>query len=291
LKVKADMNIVQSVNDIKELFSDATVYDLVVSSAGLLVLTVWSSRTFFGTRALNEAPSRRNDMPIYVALIPFLMWFATIYTMALAQKIVFPDLPGWQNAFAENLIMCLGGVPAIAIIVFIAKMHFARGLKGLGLNPRTIGRDLVAAFLNLLAVMPIVLLMVILTTLFGKLIAGPDFEMPKHEELKEIMTYSEVPLRVLIIISTIVIVPFTEEIIFRGMFQTLFRSYIARPWLAIILASFIFIVFHENYQHWPALFALSMCLGYSYEKSGSLFRAFFIHAMFNALSVFAALGQ
>jgi membrane protease YdiL (CAAX protease family) len=290
-RVRAGMNEGQTAIDISELFSDATYVDLVVCSAGLFVLIFWLARTSFGTKSLSDAPNRRNDMPIYIALMPVLMWIMTIIIMAQAKKIIFPDLPGWKNAFAENLIICLGGIPALAMIVFIAKVHFARGLKGLGLNPRTIGRDLVAAFLNLLTIMPIVLGLIIATTIAGKLIVGPQFEMPKHEELNEIINYSEIPLRVLIVISTILIVPFTEEMIFRGMLQTLFRSYLARPWPAIILASIIFIIFHENPQHWPALFALSMCLGYSYEKSGSLFRSILIHAMFNALSVISSLFQ
>jgi hypothetical protein len=80
-------------------------------------------------------------------------------------------------------------------------------------------------------------------------------------------------------------------VLFRGLFQTLLRSYIIRPWPAIIFASLIFIIFHANPEHWPALFMLSLCLGYAYEKSGSLFRSIFIHSVFNAMSVFAALGQ
>ena len=115
--------------------------------------------------------------------------------------------------------------------------------------------------------------------------------MPRHEELKEIMAYPQWQVRALIIFTTILVVPLAEEIFFRGMFQTVLRSYIIRPWPAIIFASLVFVMFHENPEHWPALFALSVCLGYSYEKSGSLFRPIFIHSMFNALSVFAALCQ
>lgn len=75
------------------------------------------------------------------------------------------------------------------------------------------------------------------------------------------------------------------------MLQTLVRSYIGRPWRAIIITSMVFAVFHENPQHWPALFTFGLVLGYSYEKSGSLFSSIFLHSIFNALSVFSALGQ
>ena len=36
-------------------------------------------------------------------------------------------------------------------------------------------------------------------------------------------------------------------------------------------------------------FSLSIGIGYSYEKSGSLFRPIFIHALFNATSIIATL--
>jgi membrane protease YdiL (CAAX protease family) len=98
-------------------------------------------------------------------------------------------------------------------------------------------------------------------------------------------------VRALIVFTAVVVVPFVEELIFRGMIQTMLRSYITRPWPAIFLASLIFIIFHANPEHWFALFALSICLGYTYEKSGSLFRPIFVHALFNAMSVFAALNQ
>jgi membrane protease YdiL (CAAX protease family) len=53
----------------------------------------------------------------------------------------------------------------------------------------------------------------------------------------------------------------------------------------------MFAVMHADAGHWPALLALSMSMGYSYEKSGSLFRPIFIHSLFNAASIIAVLNQ
>jgi hypothetical protein len=139
--------------------------------------------------------------------------------------------------------------------------------------------------------MPVVLGAIVLTTIIGKLIFGDKFQMPQHEELKQIIAYSQWQVRALIVFTAIVVVPFVEELIFRGMIQTALRSYIVRPWPAIFVTSLVFVVFHANPEHWLALFALSLCLGYTYEKSGSLFRAIFVHALFNAMSVLAALSQ
>ncbi len=276
---------------IKEFLSQVSVVDIVICVGGSFVLAVWLLRTRLGARSLDNCPQRRNDIQPYLALIPLFLWIFTTWLLDLLKGKMAPGLSGWRNAFAENLIMCLGAAPMVVTALVLARNHFARRLKGFGLNPKTIFRDLGAALLNLLAIMPVVLAVIILVTLVGELFVGPEYQMPRHQELKEIIEYPQLQVRILIIINAIIIVPLAEETLFRGMFQTLLRSYLSRPWPAIILASLVFIIFHANAEHWPALFALSLCLGYAYEKSGSLFRSMFIHSMFNALSVFAALGQ
>jgi membrane protease YdiL (CAAX protease family) len=276
---------------IKEFAGQVNIIDLVVCAAGLLVLAAWLLKTSFGAKALVNSPARRNDMSPYLAFIPFFFWFLTVWLLAFIKDKAIPEMQGWQDAFAGNLILCLAAAPAIATTLVIAKRHFARGIKGLGLNPRTILNDFAAAFLSILAITPIIVVVLVLTILAGKLIAGPEFVMPRHRELNEIMAYPQWQVRAIIIITAICVVPFTEEMLFRGMFQTLLRSYTGRPWSAVIIASMVFAVFHENPQHWPAMFAFSLVLGYSYEKSGSLFRCIFLHSIFNALSVFSTLGQ
>jgi membrane protease YdiL (CAAX protease family) len=292
--IKRDRRIVdiaRITSILEELGGQTTIADLVVCLGGTLVLSVWALKTSLGTKALDNAPARENNMPPLWALTPFFLWFGTVSVLSFAKEKLLAGLPDWQDALADNLILCIGVIPAIVTSVMIAKIAFVRGLRGLGLNPKTIPRDFVAAILNLLAIMPVVLGAIILTTIIGKLILGDRFQMPQHEELKQIISYSQWQVRALIVLTAVVVVPFVEELIFRGMIQTLLRSYIVRPWPAIFVASLVFVVFHADAPHWPALFVLSLCLGYTYEKSGSLFRAIFVHAMFNAMSVLAALNQ
>ncbi|MGB7583037.1 MAG: CPBP family intramembrane glutamic endopeptidase [Sedimentisphaerales bacterium] len=287
----AIVDIAKITSILEELGGQATIADLVVCVGGILVLLVWAIRTSLGTKALDNAPARENIMPPLWALIPFFLWFGMVSVLYFIKEKLLAGLPDWQDAIADNLSLCLGVIPAIVTSIMIARLTFARGLKGLGLNPKTIPRDFVAALLNLLAVMPVVLGAIILTTIIGKLLLGDKFQMPQHEELKQIIAYSQWQVRALIVFTAIVVVPFVEELIFRGMIQTALRSYIVRPWPAIFVTSLVFIIFHANPEHWLALFALSLCLGYTYEKSGSLFRSIFVHALFNAMSVLAALNQ
>jgi membrane protease YdiL (CAAX protease family) len=51
----------------------------------------------------------------------------------------------------------------------------------------------------------------------------------------------------------------------------------------------MFAAVHSNVEHWPALFVLGVGMGYAYEKSGSLWRPIFIHALFNGVTILSNL--
>ncbi len=285
------MNILELIKDISKAVDTANIFSMLFCICGIFTLAGWLLKTSLGRNSLVNAPQRRNDMPAYFVVIPLLTWFATAWTLDLIKQMVLADLADWKAAFVDNLILCVSPLPAIAITLIKARESFARGLKGFGLDARTIGRDLPAALLNLLATMPVVFTVIILTTYIGKLFTGGEFQMPRHDELKQIATYSQWQLHALIVFTTVIAVPAIEELFFRGLLQTVLRSVMGRPWPAIFLTSLVFMVFHANPEHWPALFATSICFGYSYEKSGSLFRPFFVHSLFNAMSVFGTLSQ
>ncbi len=286
---------------LKQFGSEITITDGIILLPGLTLFGIWLLKTSFGRKALADSVPRRNNMPAYLPFIPLFIWFGIVSLAITITAKLLPDLPDWQGALLDNAFLSIGAIAAMAVIIFLAKAHFARRLKGFGLNAKTIHKDFFAAFLNLLSVWPIVMLMIILTTFLGKLIWGQEFKMQQHEELELITAYSELPVRVLIIITAVAVVPAFEEMLFRGLFQTMIRSLLdsrfsmldARKgaWLSIIISSGLFAAAHYEPTHWPALFALSVCMGYAYEKSGSLFRPIFIHSFFNATAVIAALYQ
>jgi len=263
----------------------------LITLTGIALFAAWLLKTSLGRKALVATPDRRNRMAPYTPFIPFFIWLIGISMMQSVVDLIAGSFEGWQSDFLNNLVFCTGAVVTIVVMLILAQVDFAEGLKGLGLRLRTIPKDAALAFVNLLAVWPVVLAMIVATTSFGKMLQGQDFEMPQHEELQLISESTAIPLRVLIVFLAVVVAPLLEEMLFRGLFQTMIRSYLEQPWVAIIITSAIFASVHQNVTHWPALFMLAMGLGYAYEKSGSLFRPIFMHALFNGVAIAATLSE
>jgi len=250
----------------------------------------------------------------FLCLIPLFIWFGPIPLAMLITEGLAGDLQDWQRVFLSNSLYCIGAIVVIAVIVFLVRAGFARRLKGFGLNIRTIGKDFFAAFVNLLSVWPLMMAAMTLTIFSGKLIYGPEYQIPQHQQLEGIKAYPQLQLRILIFVVAVVVAPVLEEMLFRGLFQTVIRSFLEsrnsiphqndvslgshrfgagrnRAWLSILISSGLFSMVHGNVPHWPALFVLGVCLGYAYEKSGSLFRPIFIHAFFNAVTMIFVLFE
>jgi membrane protease YdiL (CAAX protease family) len=280
------------VDTITELTGHLTEEDIIFLSLGAALFAWWAMKAIRRRDPLADVSPRRNDLPPYTPLIPFFIWLCSPVAAFALNDTVLADIQDWQKAAVINLCVLIAGLVGIAVMVAIARRHFARGLKGLGLKAGAIPKDIVWAFINLVSIAPVFSAAFVLTLIVARVLVGAGWEMPKHEELEMITEYSELPLRVLLIVTAVGVAPVFEELLFRGFVQTMILSYLRKPWLSIVVASAIFAAAHANPTHWPALFVLSMCMGYSYEKSGSLFRPIFVHALFNGTSVLATLyGQ
>ena len=303
--------------NIKEYIGDVSVGDLILCLTGSLLLGCWLLRTSLGTRALDNSAARRNNMPLF---LPFLLLFVSYFSVALGGLIatwLVGDLQGSQGVVLDNLVICITGLASIVIIIVTVRPFFVRRLKGFGLNFRTIYKDLPAAFLNLLTIWPLITLALVATIYLGQLFYGRDYKMPVHQGLETITENPQLPPRIMVTIAAVLVIPVLEELLFRGLFQTMIRSLIfnrrarsdrsetiissANPavsavnssagWPAIAISSALFIMMHADVPHWPALYVLGVGMGYAYEKSGSLFRPIFIHVLFNAISVISVWVQ
>ncbi len=278
-------------NGLEEQVAPITAAELIPVAVGVALFGWWLLTTSLGRKALAGAKPRRNRMTPWMPFLVFLVWLVGITLLQGIAIALVGDLQSWQGLFAGNLAAVAGAGLIVGLALLVAKLTFARGVKGFGLQLRTIPKDLAYAFLNLLGVWPLVMAAMSLTILVLRLLVGQDFEVPQHEALEIITQSPALPLQILIVIQAVVVAPLVEEVLFRGLFQTMIRSYVGRPWPAIAMASILFAAVHFNASHWPALFVLALGLGYSYEKSNSLLRPIFMHALFNGITIAAALAE
>ena len=252
-----------------------------------MLLAAWLLRTSLGRTALAGAPVRRINMSPFMLLAALLLWQGPPAIVVGLAAPILAGLPDWIGWLVRNLVMSVGAFVAATGFCVLAWHTFARRLLGLGLGIRHLGRDFVQALVILFCIMPVILVAIVTMQYLGEYFNGPDYKVGQHQELEVLTAHPQMSLKISVAIVAVLAAPLVEELLFRGLLQTLIRSYIGRPWVSVILTSILFSIVHENYAHWPALFVLSLAIGYAYEKSGSLWQALFMHALFNGMSVVA----
>jgi membrane protease YdiL (CAAX protease family) len=267
---------------------DRMIY-YAVTSTGAALLAIWLLRTSLGRKALEGSKPRRQRMPLIMPPIALLVWILGAQVVSDAMGWITGPLHGEQASIRDSLAYIIGSLPFIAFILLLGHFFFARGIKGLGLRLRTIPKALGQAFLCLLAVLPLVMAVLAVVEFIGRLTQGQTYQIPQHEKLKELTGLPGPLVRTLLAVTAVVVAPIQEEMLFRGLFQTFLRSYLSSAWLAIAISAAMFATVHLDQSHWPALFVLAMAMGYSYEKSGSLWQPVFIHALFNGTAILSAL--
>jgi membrane protease YdiL (CAAX protease family) len=77
--------------------------------------------------------------------------------------------------------------------------------------------------------------------------------------------------------------PICEEILFRGTIQRAYHNE-KKPLTAILIVSFMFVVFHLRFQGFLALIPIALLLGYTYWRTQSLAAAMLVHVANNTLA-------
>jgi membrane protease YdiL (CAAX protease family) len=259
---------------------------ILVCLAGVGLLIAWQAGAPL-LSSLNRCPVRRNRLPLFFPFLQLFVWVAATALLGEIIKKALASRPGSVVEFAQTLVLVALEVMMTAFFVLTARFAFVRGLNGFGLRFRAVGKDMFWAAVNLMAVSPVILLLLWLTVQAGRLFFGPEFELQKHQTLVELQN-AATAVKIFLVFSTLFVVPVFEELLFRGLLQSTLTAYLARPWASIALTSVVFAAMHPM-AHFFGIFALSCCLGYAYEKSGSLLRPIFIHILFNSTSVLAVL--
>ena len=117
----------------------------------------------------------------------------------------------------------------------------------------------------------------------------PDFMIQSYEDTGEILNNASIGIQVL---STVVIAPIVEELIFRGLVFSKIRR-ISNVKIAAVLSALLFGIYHGNWIQAPYAFLMGLAAAYVYEKYKNILAPILLHAsanLFSALILYYAIG-
>jgi len=257
----------------------------------LVALFVWTLICIiqpekFTLRSVPERTNRLNPLQLIIVFITFIgVQHAAIQGLARYAGVTV-DHENPVPAQIELLAVIAGQVVLIIVSLLVADLTFEQKLgQGLGLALDRKLRMIARGVAGFLIVVPLVWVGMIA----GQLIV-PLSKQHEHDMLQFLRVASPVWIA-LTAFSAAILAPIAEEIFFRGLLQSMLRRYFGRPWVAIVVTSFLFAGVHApNYQDLPALAIFSVALGYNYERCGKLWPSIIMHACLNGSAIYLALN-
>ena len=279
---------------------DENIYphmQLYIVGAALIALAVLAWRGCFRWSTLENSPQRHVNLGIMDLAIALgwiligsaisLMIITKLQLLPPASDIEQPTDPE-KYAFAAILNQLIVFLP-VCLYVIIKVARNKKGLVTFGLLPKKPFYELLVSAVGLVCA----LVLVIATLLISKLVAeelGFDTHELGHDALKQMTQAKSKSSLWLMITSAVIVAPFFEEIIYRGLMQTALNRFSqwSGRWIVVVASAAIFTVIHVGGMpgaSLPGIFVLGILLGWIYEKTQSLLPCIIIHAAFNAFNV------
>lgn len=255
----------------------------LIALAGLAItwrLGWWRGPQWAPPRCPNVAASGPLWLGIGAMAITFASVPTTLANVGLLNRQPGADDAGQMVAIALVYVACLG----VAVAIHLAMGSRRAALLRLGLAddfPRA-RRDGWVVLIGLPILVALTSVASGLTQIAWSLL---DYHHESAHQLLQLMQRVEGrPIVLLVALANaIALAPLFEEIFFRGHLQTALTAILPGRWPAIIVTSLLFAAMHEAWTI-PPIFALSLIVGYVYERTGSLCVAIGLHLGFNAIS-------
>lgn len=237
-----------------------------------------------------RCPTVAESVPLWLGIgVMVLVGF-----IAVPSAIAGLGLAGWPPPGAPRTIDDDARQMAAIAVTYVASLIAVAGVHAVGHGRGTLVRlglaqDLPRARDGALVVLVALPILIALTNL-AMIVAQLAWSLLHYQHssahaLLQLMERAEVRPGVLVlaIVNAVVLAPVFEEVFFRGHLQTALTSLFPRRWPAIAITSLLFAGMHEAWTI-PAIFVLSLIVGYVYERTGNLWVAIALHVGFNGAS-------
>lgn len=216
---------------------------------------------------------KATELSAAIALGWSLLLTMALITVAVVVGVLFGN---------TNTAVIVGGLAELALLLpasrFIARVYGAgAGRAAYALGPASPLQLVIGASLGVILHLP--------TGYLSELVER-RFPMPPSALRAQLqaLTPSSVAAAVLMLLAVAVVVPFVEELFFRGaLFTPLLRS--GPALVAVWTTSLAFALAHAEPRHWPPLFVVALVLGELRRLGGSIWSGVALHAAFNAATL------
>lgn len=185
----------------------------------------------------------------------------------------------------------LGGiVTGGAVLWALAGRADLGRMRAAGLGARA--RDVLIGAAWFLASMPVVLVVMQVSSLIASQVSSEPLDPIAHDTLREIVERRAEPWAWVLVAHAVLGAPIYEELFYRVFVQSGLLALFRRGWPALLTASAGFALAHYGISPWhalPGIFTLGLAMGLAYERSRSPLVPMTMHALFNGSMVAAAL--
>ena len=257
---------------------------------GLVLVALWYLVPKF--QPLRLAPPRMPRWDASIIDTAQVCWvvFASVFVGQLLAGSLFRQLGLSEGSGWTSVLAALGFQGFLVVVLplfFLYRRTAGRPLPGAGVTPAAplTDRILLGAAVFCIA-LPFVAGTSFVST-YAMQLLGLD---SRPQELAGYFNNgTPPPLLLALTLISVVVVPLSEEILFRaGLFRISCR-YLPR-WAALLLSALAFAALHNSMVHFIPLTVLGVIFALAYEKTGSLLVPVLAHALFNLNSIVGLLA-
>jgi membrane protease YdiL (CAAX protease family) len=286
------------------VWSAAVVETVATVLTGVTAGVVVWRRGWLRRDAFAGAPRREVQLEMFDLAVGLLLMLVGMLAVGPLRRVLGLDFgkAGLAEMAAGHAVQAaavtlLGqGLTQLPVVLYLVlRLGWQRqGLWEGGLWPRTWGRPAAAGGLGFLLATPMVFLVTMLTGVAAEVFRHPT-PLRMHEGLN-LLVQATPGARALFLVSFCVVAPLLEEIIFRGLVQTVLLRTLGADhrWPVILGAAGVFVAVHVEHVDWvglPGLLVLAVVLGWLYERWGSLLPCVLVHVLFNSSNCVLTLLQ
>jgi membrane protease YdiL (CAAX protease family) len=176
----------------------------------------------------------------------------------------------------------------IGLCLYCVTGRYRLPLTALGFTSRNLIRNIIYAILMTILLLVAEQVIINLAVYIGKLFSTVNIEQliqqEAREQLKGMPTNASDSIIVLVVFVLLILVPVSEEMLFRGIAYVALRGRFGKIG-GLLLSAILFASLHGLVFHFVPLFFLGIGLAYLYERTRSLTPCIIVHVLINFVAM------